>query len=115
MAIVNYIGSLSDSEILALTSSSPLWIETAFYYPNDYPRLSYFYRLLDGEMYQIGKEDEQTAIGGVGVMINNNVIGGVKRVIEENETLTIPEHYEYNVHSLDNYGTINNSGQIILL
>lgn len=112
MALVKHIGSLSESEILALTPASELWFDKAFYYPNNYPRKSYFYRLLDGEMYQIGSKESS---GGVGVKLNGSVIGGVKSLIEESETLEIPENYEYNLLHLQVDGVINCNGTINLL
>lgn len=112
MALVKHIGSLSESQILALTSSSALWFEKAFYYPNDFPRKQYFYRLLDGQMYQLGSDAE---LSGVGVKLNGSIIGGVKSLIESNETLNIPVNYEYNLINLQVSGVINCNGIINLL
>lgn len=112
---VKHIGSLLDSEILALTSSSDKWFEKAFYYPADYPRLNYFYRLLDGEMYKIGGSQGGTAVGGIGVTLNGNVIGGIKTLIKESEILDIPENYDYNTYKLNVEGVINVDGQINIM
>jgi hypothetical protein len=45
--------------------------------------------------------------GGVGIKLNSEVIGGVKRFIEQNDTLDIPSYWEYNVFNLDVEGVIN--------
>ena len=45
--------------------------------------------------------------GGVGIKLNGQVIGGVKRFIKESEMLDIPSYWEYNVFNLDLDGTIN--------
>jgi len=112
MAVVKHIGSLSESQILALSETDDLWFEKAFYYPNDYPRKSYFYRILDGELYQIGSKES----GGVlGIKLNGSVIGGIKTLIQEDEVLEIPENYDYNTYALDVSGIINCAGQINIM
>jgi hypothetical protein len=45
---------------------------------------------------------------GIGITLNRQVIGGVKRLIESSDILNIPSYWEYNVFSLD----INAGGQI---
>jgi hypothetical protein len=97
----------TEAQILALTSESELWIDRAFYYPSD---KDYFYQLLNGEMklYGIGT----AAAVGIGITLNDKVIGGVKSRIESEDVLTIPEFYEYNVFSLNIEGVINNNGII---
>jgi len=51
---------------------------------------------------------------GIGIKINGRVIGGVKKLIELTDILTIPIYYEYNVFasSLDVDGLIENEGEI---
>ena len=49
---------------------------------------------------------------GVGILLNGNVIGGVKRVIESSDTLEIPELWDYNTFTLDIDGVVFNDGQI---
>lgn len=100
----------TEAQILALTSDSPNWIDKAFYYPTDQ---DYFYRVVDGEMRIYGAGN--ASVVGVGITLNDKVIGGVKNNILINETLNIPENYEYNVYSLDVQGTINNSGVINIM
>ena len=112
---VKYVGSLSEAEILALDSSSDKWYPNGFYYPNDVPALGYFYRLENGVMNPKGKQNGGTAVGGVGVTLNNNVIGGVKTFIESGDTLFIPENYDYNTFSLTAYGVVNCEGQINIM
>lgn len=91
----------TEAAILALTPSSPEWVERAFYYPED---KTYFYQALNGEMKLYGGGDVNVV--GVGVTLNGKVIGGVKSLIEENETLIIPDNYEYNVFKTTIDGTI---------
>lgn len=51
---------------------------------------------------------------GIGIKLNGQVIGGVKRVIESNNTLDIPEFWQYNIRglTLDVDGVIENNGEI---
>jgi len=49
---------------------------------------------------------------GIGIKLNGQVIGGVKRLIETGETLVIPIDWEYNVYHLDVDGVIENDGEI---
>jgi len=51
---------------------------------------------------------------GIGIKINGKVIGGVKKLIESTDVLTIPIYYEYNLFasSLDVDGLIENEGEI---
>ena len=51
---------------------------------------------------------------GVGIKLNSQVIGGVKRIIELNDILDIPIHWQYIVSNLDVDGIIINDGEIIL-
>lgn len=50
----------------------------------------------------------------VGVKLNGFTIGGIKRVIEENDVLDIPELWEYNVffYNFDVEGIVNCDGEI---
>jgi hypothetical protein len=43
---------------------------------------------------------------GIGIRLNGQVIGGVKRFIEQNDFLEIPSYWEYNVFNLDVDGVI---------
>lgn len=51
---------------------------------------------------------------GVGIKLDGQVIGGVKRYIQSGETLVIPEFWQYNIHglTLSIDGTIINDGEI---
>jgi hypothetical protein len=98
----------TETQILALTDESPLWFNRAFYYPSD---KDYFYQLVDGVMVKYGGGSE----AGVGIKLNNSVIGGVKILIEENDVLVIPANYDYNTTSLNVDGVINNDGQINII
>lgn len=51
---------------------------------------------------------------GIGIKLNGQVIGGVKRLIQSGETLDIPIYWEYNIHglTLDVDGVIQNNGEI---
>lgn len=82
----------TEAEILALTSASDNWVEKAFYYPTD---KNYFYRITSGVMTKYG--DGDTASIGIGITLNGKVIGGVKTLIEQTDTLQIPENWDYNV------------------
>jgi hypothetical protein len=54
--------------------------------------------------------------GGIGIKLNGQVIGGVKRFIEVNDLLDIPEFWQYNiVGDLDVDGLIDNKGEINLI
>jgi len=100
----------TEAKILALTPSDEEWVELAFYYPSD---KSYFYQAVAGVMKVYG----YTPVGdtGIGVTLNNKVIGGVKEKIEGTDILDIPEHYEYNCVNLHVQGTINCKGTINIL
>lgn len=99
----------TEAQILALTSASPNWVEKAFYYPSD---KGYFYQLVDGVMKRYGMGDG--VLLGIGILLNDAVIGGVKTLIETNDVLTIPVNYEYNVYRLTIDGIINSDGVINL-
>jgi hypothetical protein len=43
---------------------------------------------------------------GIGIRLNGQVIGGVKRFIEQNDFLEIPSYWDYNIYSLKVEGTI---------
>lgn len=51
---------------------------------------------------------------GIGIKLNGQVIGGVKRVIIFNEVLDIPVFWQYNIHglTLDVDGIIQNNGEV---
>jgi len=50
-----------------------------------------------------------------GVKLNSMFLCGTKNKIEANETLTIPEHYEYNSFILDIEGIVDCTGSINIL
>jgi hypothetical protein len=100
----------TEAQILALEPTDSQWVDKAFYYPTD---KTYFYRILNGEMTLYGGGD--ASISGVGVTLNDKIIGGVKSYIEEDDVLVIPENYEYNVFNLKVDGVINNSGLITIM
>ena len=102
--LVKYIYG-TEVQILALTVADTLFIEKAFYYPSD---KDYFYQLVDSAFKKYGSGDS----AGVGVTLNDKIIGGVKSFIESDETLSIPEYYEYNLHKLTVDGMINCYGTI---
>jgi hypothetical protein len=52
--------------------------------------------------------------GGIGITLNGNTIGGVKRLIEIGDILIIPLYWQYIVTSLDVDGIIINEGEIII-
>ena len=112
MAVVKHIGSLTEAQILTLTSSSTLWFEYAFYYPSDSNGGNYFYRLENGVMV---KKGGGAGIGGIGITLNGLVIGGAKSLIEENDLLNIPENWEYDAKRLNVKGVINCFGEINIL
>lgn len=95
----------TEAQILALTPSDDAWVERAFYYPED---KGYFYQAKDGVLVKYGGGEDS----GVGIRINGDLLGGVKSLILSNETLTIPEYYEYNIHNLEVQGQINCEGCI---
>lgn len=95
----------TEVEILNIPVDSLNWTDRAFYYPSD---KDYFYQAIDGVMKKYGGGGS----AGVGIKLNDVVIGGIKRIIESGEILTIPENYDYNTYSLTVDGIINNDGQI---
>lgn len=106
-----FIGT--EAQILALTPVDENWVERAFYYPTD---KTYFYMALGGEMKKYGYyEPSEINVSGVGIMLNDKVIGGVKSLIEINDILFIPENFEYNLLNLQIEGVINNEGVINIL
>ena len=50
--------------------------------------------------------------GGIGIILNGLVIGGVKRLIEETDLMEIPLYWEYNVSFLEVDGIIDNESII---
>lgn len=52
---------------------------------------------------------------GIGITLNSQVIGGVKRRIETNDILNVPEYWEYNVTQLEVDGIIELDGEINLI
>lgn len=115
MALVKHIGSLTEAQILALTNQSELWYEFGFYYPSDSNGGNYFFRLENGVMVKKGGVDNGNLTGGIGITLNNKVIGGIKTKINSNEILNIPEDWEYNAHKLDISGIINSEGTINIM
>lgn len=117
MAVVKHIGSLTESQILALTSISDLWFEFAFYYPSDSNGGNYFFRLENGVMVKKGggANGGNNGVGGIGITLNGLVIGGVKNLIESNDVLNIPENWEYNAKRLNVNGIINCYGEINII
>lgn len=89
----------TDAQIQALTSESANWHERAFYYPSD---RKFFYQVVDGVMVKRAT--------GAGCSVNGEVIGGVKRNINEDDLLYIPEDYEYNVLRLNVDGAVEIEG-----
>ena len=53
--------------------------------------------------------------GGNGITLNGKVIGGVKRLIEEDDILNIPLNWEYNCMVLNVEGEIINDGEINII
>lgn len=115
MGVVKHIGSKSEAEILALTSSDALWYDLGFYYPNDNPYKPYYYRVIHGKMQKYNVEENIIDIDGLGITLNGNVIGGVKNNIDITDELNIPENWEYNIKSLTVNGEINCSGDINII
>lgn len=107
MAVLKFIYG-TEAQILALKPVSTNWVDRAFYYPEDQ---GYFFQARDGVMKKYGAGESS----GVGVRINGDLIGGVKSLIEAAETLTIPENYDYNIHTLNVQGAVDNQGQINLI
>jgi hypothetical protein len=57
-----------------------------------------------------------TAGAGIGITLNDLVIGGVKKLIELSDVLDIPPYWQYNiVGDLDVDGLIDNEGEINLI
>lgn len=100
----------TDAQILALTPDSDAWVNRAFYYPSD---KTYFYQALDGVMKKYGAGG--LGVSGIGITLNDLVIGGVKTLIETNDILEIPVNWDYNTCSLSVEGTINVEGQINII
>jgi len=98
----------TEAQILALTPASSSWVERAFYYPSD---KTYFYQALNGVMKKYASGEGSS----VGIKLNGRSIGGVKSLIELNDTLEIPENWNYNTFSLDVDGVINMDGQINMI
>lgn len=107
--IVKFIDG-TEAQILALTPSSSNWVEKAFYYPTD---KTYFYRALNGVMEKYGAGDVVAV--GVGCTLNGKVIGGVKAFIESDDTLVVPENFDYNTFSMKVDGDIILAGEINIL
>ena len=99
----------TEEQILALTPEDSTWYDKAFYYPTD---KNYFYQAFNGGMK---KYCEAETVSGVGITLNDQVIGGVKNKIELTDILKIPENYEYNLLSLLIEGVINCQGSINIL
>ena len=97
----------TEAQILAITPEDETWVERAFYYPSD---RSYFYQALDGVMKKYGVEDITEV--GVGATLNEKTIGAILTIIEEGDTLDIPEDYDYNTFRLTSQGVINCKGTI---
>ena len=100
----------TEAKILALTPTDPEWINRAFYYIDG---ISYFYQAIDGVMEKKAYYD--ASIAGVGITLNDKIIGGVKNKIELLDVLHIPENYEYNLLSLTVEGVINCEGTINIM
>ena len=49
---------------------------------------------------------------GIGIKLNGQVRGGVKRLIETSDKLDIPLYWQYNVTGLNIDGTVDNDGEI---
>ena len=112
MGVVKYIGSKSEQQILALTSSDSKWYDQAFYYPNDVPLKPYYYRVILGEMKKYGGDVSSI---GTGITLNDAILGGVKTLIESSEALSIPSNYDYNTYILSVEGQVNCSGNINIM
>lgn len=114
MAVVKHVSSLTESQILSLTSENELWFDKGFYYPSDSNGGSYFYRLENDVMVKKGGGGG-VGVSGIGITLNYLVIGGSKSFIEENDILNIPEKWEYDVKRLNVQGVINCEGEINIL
>ena len=60
MAVVKHVSSLSEAEILSLSSSSSKWFDQGFYFPNDDPVKAYYYRVVRGAMVKYGGSFTET-------------------------------------------------------
>lgn len=107
MAVVRFIYG-TEAQILALQPTDANWVDRAFYYPED---KEYFFQAVSGVMKKYGSGQGS----GIGVRVNGDLLGGIKTLIEETETLTIPENYEYNAHRLNVVGSIDNEGEINIM
>ena len=82
---------------------------------NPYPPSQMFVQSVRGDF--VDNTDPYNPIvngggGGIGIKLNGKVIGGVKRLIEINDILDIPLHWEYNVSYLEVDGIIDNESII---
>lgn len=100
----------TEAQILALTTDSAGWVDRAFYYPED---KNYFYQALNGEMKVYGAGN--VSIVGLGITLNEKIIGGVKTLIEQDDILNIPENWDYNTKTLTVAGEINCYGDINIM
>lgn len=107
--LVKYVYG-TEAQILALIPTDSNWYERGFYYPSD---KTYFYQAVEGVMKKYG--DTPTLSIGIGVTLNEKVIGGVKVLIENEDILTIPDYYDYNTFTFNIAGIVNCSGQINML
>lgn len=98
----------TEAEILALPITSISWVNRAFYYPDD---KDYFFQALDGIMKKFAGGESI----GAGIKLNDQVIGGVKTLIEINDILDIPENWDYNTFTLNVEGIINCTGKINMI
>ena len=107
-AVKYYTGT--EAQILSLSPASPQWAELAFYYPTD---KTYFYRIVNNSMQKYGAGDLNLL--GIGILLNDKVLGGFKSYILPSDVLTIPENYEYNGYLLNIEGVVNCNGTINIL
>lgn len=107
---VKYISSKSEIEILALLPSDDKWYDKGFYYPNDIPTKTYYYRVVNGVMTQYAAGNTNTV--AIGCTINEKVIGGVKPFIAVDEVLVVPEDFDYNTFPMKVDGDIILAGNI---
>ena len=98
-----------ESQILALIPSSSNWVEQAFYYPDDKP---YFFQVRNGIMKKYSGDSSLT---GVGCKLNGEVMGGVKTLILADDSLYVPENYEYNAFFLNIDGSVDCDGVINIM
>jgi hypothetical protein len=108
--LVKYVYG-TEAQILALTPADSHWYDKGFYYPSD---KNYFFQALDGVMKKYGDGDPAVT-GGIGVMLNDKVIGGIKIYLESPDILTIPEYFDYTTFFLHIDGSINCNGQINIM